>query len=72
MVVITLDQAAIRWAVCTAESSPTAALDRWLMQHPEAFRRIIIPAELKWQARDKLDQINITERVSVIRLSSFV
>jgi len=46
MVVITLDQAAIRWAVCTAESSPTAALDRWLMQHPEAFRRIIIPAEL--------------------------
>ena len=56
MVVITRDQAAIRWAASTAESSPTAALDRWLMQHPEAFRRIIILAEL----------------YSVIRLSSFV
>ena len=26
-------------------------------------RRIVIPAELKWEVRDKLDQANITERV---------
>jgi len=24
---------------------------------------VIIPAELKWEVRDKLDQANITERV---------
>jgi hypothetical protein len=26
-------------------------------------RRIVISAELKWEASDKLDQANITERV---------
>ena len=26
-------------------------------------RRIVLPAELKWEVRDKLDQANITERV---------
>ena len=25
--------------------------------------RIVIPAELKWEVRDKLDQANVTERV---------
>ena len=29
----------------------------------ELYKRIIIPAELKWEVRDKLDQANITERV---------
>ena len=27
------------------------------------MRKIVIPAELKWEIRDKLDQANITERV---------
>ena len=44
-------------------SSPTAVLDDWLDQYPELVRRIIIPKELKWEVRDKLDQANITERV---------
>ena len=26
-------------------------------------RRLLIPAELKWEVRDKLDQANVTERV---------
>jgi hypothetical protein len=43
--------------------SPTARLDRWFEEHPELVRRIVIPAELKWEVRDKLDQANITERV---------
>lgn len=30
--------------------------------HPELCRRVIIPAELKWEVRDKLDQANIPER----------
>jgi len=42
---------------------PNRILDHWLEQHPELWRKIIIPAPLKWEIRDKLDQANITERV---------
>jgi hypothetical protein len=38
-------------------------LEKWLAEHPQLWRKIIIPAELKWEIRDKLDQGNITERV---------
>jgi len=37
--------------------------DSWLEKHPEVWRKIVIPAGLKWEIRDKLDQANITERV---------
>jgi hypothetical protein len=57
------DRIANQAALFSLMSSPSARLDEWLSHHPEAFRRIIIPAELKWEIRDKLDQINITERV---------
>ena len=33
------------------------------LRHPELVYRIVVPAALKWEARDKLDQANITERV---------
>jgi hypothetical protein len=42
--------------------SATASLDEWLARHPDLCRRVIVPAELKWEVRDKLDQANITER----------
>jgi hypothetical protein len=29
----------------------------------ESNGRIVLPAELKWEVRDKLDQSNVTERV---------
>jgi len=35
----------------------------WLSRHPEMWKKVVIPAELKWEIRDKLDQSNITERV---------
>jgi hypothetical protein len=44
-------------------SRPEAALDDWLARHPALARRIVIPAEMKWEVRDKLDQANINERV---------
>jgi hypothetical protein len=44
-------------------STATARLDEWLLERPELVRRIVIPAGLKWEVRDKLDQANITERV---------
>ncbi len=43
--------------------SAQSILDNWLARHPHLWRRIIIPARLKWEIRDKLDQANISERV---------
>jgi hypothetical protein len=34
-----------------------------LEKHQHLYRRIIIPAEMKWELRDKLDQDNVTERM---------
>jgi hypothetical protein len=44
-------------------SSPAAILDDWLRRHPELCRQVVIPAALKWEIRDKLDQANVNERV---------
>jgi hypothetical protein len=53
-----------QYALFSLMSSPDSRLDEWLTsQKEELARRIIVPAELKWEARDKLDQANITERV---------
>ncbi|HNX54339.1 MAG TPA: FRG domain-containing protein [Prolixibacteraceae bacterium] len=52
-----------QFALFSVMNKPTAILDDWLILHPELFRRIIIPKELKLEIRDKLDQANITERV---------
>jgi hypothetical protein len=52
-----------QFALFSLLSSPDARLDRWLAERPHAFRKLVIPAGLKWEIRDKLDQANITERV---------
>jgi hypothetical protein len=52
-----------QFALFSALSSPTARLDEWLAGHPELVRRVVVPARLKWEARDKLDMANVTERV---------
>jgi hypothetical protein len=57
------DRIVNQFAIFAMMSSPGARLDRWLAAHPELYRRIIIPAAVKWEVRDKLDQANITERV---------
>jgi hypothetical protein len=51
-----------QFAFFSVMSSPTAQIDQWLADHPQLFGRIIIPAGLKWEIRDKLDLANITER----------
>jgi hypothetical protein len=60
-----LDQRIVnQFSIFSMMSSPVARFDEWLLkEHTELVRRIIIPVDLKWEARDKLDQANITERV---------
>ncbi len=44
-------------------SDPALDMETWLAEHPGLLRKIVIPASLKWEVRDKLDQANINERV---------
>jgi len=44
-------------------STADVKVDRWLASRPKLWKKLIIPAHLKWEFRDKLDQANITERV---------
>jgi hypothetical protein len=52
-----------QFALFSLMSSPEARLDHWIAGHGTMARRIVIPASLKWEVRDKLDQANINERV---------
>ena len=52
-----------QFALFSLMSSPAAHLDKWLESHPELCRKVRIPAKLKWEIRDNLDQANINERV---------
>jgi FRG domain len=50
-------------ALFSLMSSPSATLNEWLADHPRLWRQIVVPARLKWEIRDKLDQANVNERV---------
>jgi hypothetical protein len=52
-----------QYALFSLMSNSQSVLGDWLAKHPETYFRIHIPADLKWEIRDKLDQSNITERV---------
>lgn len=45
-------------------SKATTSFEEWFQDKPQRlWKKVIIPAALKWEIRDKLDQSNITERV---------
>lgn len=52
-----------QFALFSMISNPCRAIDDLLREHSELYSKIIIPHHLKWEVRDKLDQVNITERV---------
>jgi hypothetical protein len=52
-----------QFALFSLLSRADACLEHWLSTRVEVCRRIVIPAALKWEIRDRLDQANITERV---------
>ena len=51
-----------QYALLSFMADPRTSLDLWLEERPELWKKILIPAELKWEVRDKLDQANVTER----------
>ncbi|WP_420128805.1 FRG domain-containing protein [Longimicrobium sp.] len=57
------DRIVNQFALFSVMSCPESHLEAWLRSHPDLVRRIVIPAQLKWEVRDKLDQANVTERV---------
>jgi hypothetical protein len=52
-----------QFAVFSMMSDARGETEKWLEQHPEVWKKIVIPAHLKWEVRDKLDQANVTERL---------
>ena len=57
------DRIVNQYALFSLMSAPDASLDAWVERHHDLVRKIVVPADLKWEVRDKLDQANITERV---------
>lgn len=57
------DRMVNQYALFAFMSNIDFTLHDWLSSHPEIARKIIIPKEIKWELRDKLDQGNITERL---------
>ena len=52
-----------QYAVFSLMSDPSITIDQWILNKEVANFKIIIPSELKWEIRDKLDQSNINERM---------
>ncbi len=52
-----------QYALFSMMSDPNVIISDWIDKVQVEHFRIIIPSELKWEIRDKLDQSNINERV---------
>ncbi|GHO63414.1 hypothetical protein KSC_023060 [Ktedonobacter sp. SOSP1-52] len=52
-----------QFSLLSVMTSSTTILDEWLEEHAELCYKIVLPAKIKWELRDKLDQANINERI---------
>ena len=50
-------------ALFSLMSDAAGSFEDWVKQHPQICRKVAVPARLKWEIRDKLDQANVNERV---------
>ena len=59
-----LDQRIVtQYALFSLLTRADAEVHNWVECHPHLCTRVLIPARVKWEIRDKLDQANINERV---------
>jgi hypothetical protein len=59
-----LDQRIVnQYALFSLLTKAEAEMQDWVASHPELCTRVVIPASIKWEIRDKLDQANVNERV---------
>jgi hypothetical protein len=59
-----LDQRIVaQYALFSLLTTVEAEMSDWVENHPDICQRLVLPPAVKWEARDKLDQSNITERV---------
>lgn len=52
-----------QFAYFSLASRSDLILDDYLSSYPDLWKKIVVPAELKWEIRDKLDQNNVSERI---------
>ena len=52
-----------QYALFSVVSPAGLSLEEWVEGHPDLVRKVVVPAELRPEVRDKLDQANVTERV---------
>ena len=57
------DRIVNQYALFSLLSDARTSLDDWLEGRADLIRKLVLPAGLKSEVRDKLDQANITERV---------
>jgi FRG domain len=57
------DRVVNQYAMLSALSNPCLAFDAWLESTAIPRKKVIIPARLKWEIRDKLDHCNINDRM---------
>ena len=52
-----------QYALFSVMSDPGVLISQWLNQYPKLGFKVIIPSDVRMEIRDKLDQINMTERI---------
>lgn len=57
------DRIVNQYALFSVMSDPSKSLIHWMEEHKDIYKKIIIPNTLKLEVRDRLDQINMTERI---------
>jgi len=57
------DRIVNQFALFSVLSDSTLPFDEWLSHGQVPYRLVHIPAQIKWEIRDKLDQANMSERV---------
>lgn len=57
------DRIISQFALSSFMLDPDSNKNKFLENHPSFYKKLIIPARLKWEIRDKLDQANISERI---------